>query len=65
MATLWLPSKTKTAVNQMIYNRFQYPERESNPHGPYGPQDFKSGVSTYSTIRALHETQRGISPRQK
>ena len=30
-----------------------YSERESNPHGHYWPQDFKSGVSTYSTIRAL------------
>ena len=32
---------------------FEYSERESNPHGHYWPQDFKSGVSTYSTIRAL------------
>ena len=32
---------------------FKYSERESNPHGHYWPQDFKSGVSTYSTIRAL------------
>ena len=31
----------------------KYSERESNPHGHYWPQDFKSGVSTYSTIRAL------------
>ena len=30
----------------------EYSERESNPHGHYWPQDFKSGVSTYSTIRA-------------
>ena len=29
-----------------------YSERESNPHGRCWPQDFKSGVSTYSTIRA-------------
>ena len=29
-----------------------YSERESNPHGHCWPQDFKSGVSTYSTIRA-------------
>ena len=34
-------------------NTFEYSERESNPHGHYWPQDFKSGVSTYSTIRAL------------
>ncbi len=36
----------------MIGRNVWYSERESNPHGPYGPQDFKSGVSTYSTIRA-------------
>ena len=30
-----------------------YSERESNPHGHCWPQDFKSGVSTCSTIRAL------------
>ena len=31
---------------------FQYPEPGSNRHGHYWPQDFKSGVSTDSTIRA-------------
>ncbi len=36
----------------MIESVYLYSERESNPHGPQGPQDFKSGVSTYSTIRA-------------
>lgn len=30
-----------------------YSERGSNPHDPCRSQDFKSGVSTYSTIRAL------------
>ncbi len=30
-----------------------YPERESNPHGHRCPRDFKSRVSTYSTIRAF------------
>ena len=30
-----------------------YPERESNPHDHCCSQDFKSGVSTYSTIRAF------------
>ena len=31
-------------------------ERESNPYGHFCPQDFKSGVSTYSTIRACLKT---------
>ncbi len=30
----------------------KYPEWESNPHGHFWPQDFKSCVSTSSTIRA-------------
>ena len=34
--------------------RFRYSERESNPHDHCWSQDFKSGVSTYSTIRATH-----------
>ena len=29
-----------------------YSKPGSNRHGHYWPQDFKSGVSTYSTIRA-------------
>jgi hypothetical protein len=29
-----------------------YPERELNPHNHYWSQDFKSCVSTNSTIRA-------------
>ena len=29
-----------------------YPKPGSNRHGHFCPQDFKSGVSTYSTIRA-------------
>ena len=31
---------------------FQYPERELNPHNHHWSQDFKSCVSTNSTIRA-------------
>ncbi len=31
---------------------FLYPERELNPHNHYWSQDFKSCVSTNSTIRA-------------
>ena len=30
--TLWLPSKRKTAENQMIVSRSLYPERDLNPH---------------------------------
>ena len=35
-----------------------YSERESNPHGHCWPQDFKSGVSTDSTIRAQSFAER-------
>ena len=36
-----------------LYILFQLcSERESNPYGHFCPQDFKSCVSTYSTIRA-------------
>ncbi len=31
-----------------------YPKPESNRHGHCCPQDFKSCVSTYSTIRAIY-----------
>ena len=37
---------------------FQYSEPGSNRHGHYWPQDFKSGVSTYSTIRAAAFTRK-------
>ena len=33
-------------------NPLKYSEPGSNRYGHYCPQDFKSGVSTYSTIRA-------------
>ena len=36
----------------------QYSEPGSNRHGHYCPQDFKSGVSTYSTIRATQSSLR-------
>lgn len=41
-----------TYYYQQIKRFLQYPEPGSNRHGHYWPQDFKSGVSTYSTIRA-------------
>ncbi len=36
----------------LMFEGLWYSERESNPHGHYWPQDFKSGVSTNFTIRA-------------
>ena len=30
----------------------EYPERDLNPHDPFGSTEFKSVVSTNSTIRA-------------
>lgn len=44
--------KAKRATTKVA--RFRYSERESNPHDHCWSQDFKSGVSTYSTIRATH-----------
>ena len=41
--------KTKKEKPQFL---FPYSKPGSNRHGHYCPQDFKSGVSTYSTIRA-------------
>ena len=38
---------------------FSYPGRDLNPHGPFGPTEFKSVVSTNSTIRAWCE---GLKP---
>jgi hypothetical protein len=40
-----------------LYLKQMYPERELNPHSNYLPQDFKSCVSTNSTIRALTKEQ--------
>ena len=37
---------------------FRYSEPGSNRYGHYCPQDFKSGVSTYSTIRATQAPKR-------
>ncbi len=43
---------SKSPDNHMIIRAFMYQERESNPHGTCVPQDFKSCVSTSSTIPA-------------
>ena len=47
-----------TCHNQQIKRFFLYPEPGSNRHGHYWPQDFKSGVSTDSTIRAQSFAER-------
>ncbi len=52
-------AKMKIPVNQSISRDFWYPEPGSNRHGHCCPQDFKSGVSTDSTIRA-HQKSRKI-----
>ena len=36
-----------------------YRERDSNPHGPFGPTDFKSVASTYSAIPASYVPVQG------
>ena len=50
-----LTRQTKTLLRHSCRRRVRtkYSERESNPHGHRCPQDFKSCVSTYSTIRAI------------
>lgn len=47
-----------TYHNQQIKRFYWYPEPGSNRHGHYWPQDFKSGVSTDSTIRAQSFAER-------
>ena len=47
-----------TCHNQQIKRFYWYSEPGSNRHGHYWPQDFKSGVSTDSTIRAQSFAER-------
>ncbi len=42
----------KLKINFQLFNK--YSGTELNRHGPYGPQDFKSCVSTSSTTRVEH-----------
>ena len=51
---MYINSCTVNEINKRPDNIVgsSYPEPGSNRHGHYWPQDFKSGVSTYSTIRA-------------
>ena len=46
-------------IYQQIKRFYWYPEPGSNRHGHYWPQDFKSGVSTDSTIRAASFRPKG------
>ena len=50
--------KAENPDNQVIIRVYSYPEPGSNRHGHYWPQDFKSGVSTDSTIRAQSFAER-------
>ena len=53
---------SETQERQKLFNKKQetaslqspvwYPERDLNPHDPFGSTEFKSVVSTNSTIRA-------------
>ena len=45
-------NEKKALVILLIISALWYSKPGSNRHGHYWPQDFKSGVSTYSTIRA-------------
>ena len=42
---------TKYKKLKIYFQLFLYSGTELNRHGPYGPQDFKSCVSTSSTTR--------------
>ncbi len=46
--------KRRTADNTSIISRPSYPKRDLNPHSHHWPRDFKSLVSTDSTIRASY-----------
>ena len=46
------PPGTEKKETEQLFG-LRYSERESNPHDHCWSQDFKSGVSTYSTIRAF------------
>ena len=47
-----IPFMTSSKSPDRKAGAFSYPERDLNPHGPFGPTEFKSVVSTNSTIRA-------------
>ena len=59
----WHTDQSKCAKRPANTGENLYPERDLNPHGPFGPTDFKSVVSTNSTIRAgrlSSKTQEGF-----
>ncbi len=47
-----MPGKIRTPQNQMIKRGSLYSKRDLNPHDHHWSKDFKSFVSTDSTIRA-------------
>ena len=47
-----IPKQESQTTVEVIWDFCWYPEPGSNRHGHCWPQDFKSGVSTDSTIRA-------------
>ena len=49
--------KQKTLHNLSVMKRLSYPKRDLNPHSHHWPRDFKSLVSTDSTIRASYSTR--------
>ena len=55
--------KQKTLHNLSVMKRLSYPKRDLNPHSHHWPRDFKSLVSTDSTIRASYSKNKsGLSP---
>ena len=46
-----------TKKEKLFRTSLEYSEPGSNRYGHYCPQDFKSGVSTYSTIRATQSVK--------
>ena len=54
----WEKEKPCKCCLSTTYRVLLYSEPGSNRYGHYCPQDFKSGVSTYSTIRATQSPKR-------
>ena len=49
---VYFPDKKKTSQNRWAKRCLPYSKRDLNPHSHHWPKDFKSFVSTDSTIRA-------------
>lgn len=46
-----IPMDIGTSASPFLVFQDGYRERDSNPHGPYGPLDFKSSTSTIPPSR--------------